>query len=285
LVKKSVTAGLAGAVSLAAVAAAAGVFSSTAGARGAAPLPTVKIALHGVAAVSISTTTLQSGAVSIVSTFSGKLPRNASPSVGIVRLNPGASIQQAAGAVIRSHGDINALTPYGALVVSAGAPSTVQTTLTPGNYVALNTSGNGPAPGFAPFTVATSSSPAALPAASATETAIEFAFRGPTVLRDGTIVRARNGGYLVHMVTLIGVRDAATGRTVMALLRAGKDKQAQKLAGHNFADLLGPASPGAVQQQVLHTAPGYYIEACFMDTQDHREHTQLGMERLVRVIR
>jgi hypothetical protein len=34
---------------------------------------------------------------------------------------------------------------------------------------------------------------------------------------------------------------------------------------------------------VLHAKPGYYVEACFMDTQDHREHTRLGMERPVRV--
>lgn len=47
--------------------------------------------------------------------------------------------------------------------------------------------------------------------------------------------------------------------------------------------LLGPASPGALQQEVLHAKPGYYIEACFMDTLDGREHTQLGMLRLIRV--
>ena len=31
--------------------------------------------------------------------------------------------------------------------------------------------------------------------------------------------------------------------------------------------MLGPASPGAMYQQVLHAVPGYYVEACFMDTQ------------------
>lgn len=265
------------------IAAVAGVTATRAGAHDVATLPTLNIALTGVAGVTVSSTTVQSGAVSVVSTFSGKLPRNDSPSVGIARLNPGATVQQAAGAVISHHGDLNALTPYASLVVSAEAPGTVQTTLTPGDYVALNTSGNGPTPSFAPFTVEASSSPAALPAASATETAVEFTFHGPTVLHNGTIVRARNGGYLVHMVILIGVRNAAVGHTIMDLLRAGKDRQAQRLAGPHFASLLGPASPGAVQQQVLHTAPGYYIEACFMDTQDHREHTQLGMERLIRV--
>ena len=85
------------------------------------------------------------------------------------------------------------------------------------------------------------------------------------------------------MIVLIGVRDAATGHQIMTLLRAGKDKQAEKLTSGPFVSLLDPASPGARQQQMLHTKPGYYIEACFMDTSDHREHTQIGMMRLVRV--
>ena len=55
------------------------------------------------------------------------------------------SFQEALGAVQSHHGDPNALTPFGSIVVSADAPSTVQTVLTPGNYVALNLTGNGPA--------------------------------------------------------------------------------------------------------------------------------------------
>ena len=194
------------------------------------------------------------------------------------------SVLQAVGAVQSAHGDINALTPYGSLFAdnSAGVPT--QTVLTPGNYVALNITGNGN-PGLAPFTVPQSSSPAALPNAAATETAIEFTFRGPTILHDGTIVRAQNGGYLVHMVIGIGVKNAATGRAVMALLRAGKDGKAMKLASRNFLGLAGPISPGGMQQAVLHAKPGYYVEACFMDTQDGREHTQLGMMRLIRVVK
>ena len=138
---------------------------------------------------------------------------------------------------------------------------------------------------MAPFTVTQSSSPAALPNAAATQTAIEFGFRGPTVLHDGTIVRAQNGGYLVHMVIAIGVKNATTGRQVMALLRAGKDGKAQKLSNRQFLGLAGPISPGGMQQAVLNAKPGYYVEACFMDTQDGREHTQLGMERLIRVVK
>ncbi len=42
---------------------------------------------------------------------------------------------------------------------------------------------------------------------------------------------------------------------------------------------------GAYQQQVIRNRPGYWVLACFMDTQDHREHTQLGMERVIRIVR
>jgi hypothetical protein len=257
-----------------------------AGAAGTSSLPTLNIALTGTTGVSVSGSEV-SGAVNVVSTFSGKAPSGPNsngPTWGLVRLNPGVSILQAAGAVQAAHGDINALTPYGSLFAdnSAGVPT--QTILTPGNYAALNITGNGN-PGIAPFTVTQSAAPAALPPARATETAIEFNFRGPTVLHNGTIVRAQNGGYLVHMVIGFGVKNPTVGREVMALLRAGKDGKAQKLTNRNFLNLAGPISPGGIQQAVLNAKPGYYIEACFMDTQDHREHTQLGMERLIRVVK
>lgn len=261
------------------------VLPAAAGAAGS--LPTLTVALNGTQGITVSGSTV-SGAVNVVSTFTGNAPSGPSsngPSFGLVRLNPGVSLQQAAGAVGSHHGDLNALTPYGTLFVSQGAPSSLQTTLTPGNYVALNSTGMGQ-PGFAQFTVTQSSSPAALPAASATETAIEFGFTGPAVLHNHTMVRAVNGGFLVHMIDLIGVRNARQGHVIMTLLKAGKDRQAMKLLGRNsaFVSLMGPGSPGAMQQEVLNTKPGYYVEACFMNTQDGREHTQVGMERLVRVV-
>ena len=251
-------------------------------------LPTLTVALKGITGVSVSGSEV-SGAVSITATFTGKAPPSGpnsnGPSFGIVHLRPGVTIQQAAGAVNAAGGDLNALTPYASLFVSAAAPATVQTVLTPGSYVALNDTGNGQ-PGFAPFTVTQSSSPAALPAAAATQTAIEFGFRGPAVLHDGTMVRAQNHGYLVHMIYLLRAPHEWTALQVMALLKAGEDNQAMQLLGPNsaFVGLLGPASPGAMQQQVLSAPPGYYVEACFMDTQDGREHTQLGMVRLVQIV-
>jgi hypothetical protein len=260
--------------------------ASGARATAASSLPTLNIALNGTKGVSVSGSAV-SGAVNVVSTFSGKAPSGPNsngPTWGLIRLNPGVSVQQAVAAVGSHHGDLNALTAYGSLFADDSAPGAAQTVLTPGNYVALNITGNGN-PGLAPFTVAQSSAPAALPKAAATETSIEFGFKGPKVLHDGTVVRAQNGGYLVHMIIGIGVKNRATGRKVMALLRAGKDGKAQRLASRNFLGLAGPISPGGLQQAVLNAKPGYYVEACFMDTQDGREHTQLGMERLIRVVK
>lgn len=158
--------------------------------------------------------------------------------------------------------------------------STAQTTLQPGLYVALDTSAGRPPFPLAVFTIAQAPAPAMLPPASATQTAIDLPFRGPN-----TVVRARNEGWLVHMITGIGVPYAATGKAVMALLRAGKDRQAQRLETHASFALALPISHGAVQQQVLKTDPGFYIEVCPMSTQDGRDHTQLGMLRLIRVVK
>jgi hypothetical protein len=247
------------------------------GASAASTLSTLNVAVTGKTGIKVSGSEV-SGAVNVTSTFSGK----GQGGYGLVRLNPGVSFPEALHAVQSHHGDPNALTPFASILVSSDAPGTVQTVLTPGTYVALNLTGNGPSKNVAQFTVTPSSSPAALPAAAATETSIEFGFKGPNVLHDGTIVRLVNGGYLVHMDVLIGAGSKPDAEKIAALLKAGKDHAAQKLAT-GFADLMEPASPGAMQQEVLNAKPGYYVQACFMDTQDGREHTQLGMERVIRI--
>ena len=257
-----------------------GAMALAGGATGASSLPTLSIALNGATGVSVSGSEV-SGAVNIVATFKGSVPRGSNgPSFALARLNPGATLGQAFAAAQAAHGDLNAIAPFGALLVSGG-PGTTQAVLTPGNWVALNVTGNGK-PGVEPFTVTQSSSPAALPAAKATETTIEFGFRGPTVLHRGTILREVNGGWLVHMDVFIGVKSKAAGRAAMALLRAGKDNKAGKYFTNAFFGS-GPVSHGGMQQSVVNAPAGYYVEACFMDTQDGREHTQVGMERLVKV--
>jgi hypothetical protein len=87
------------------------------------------------------------------------------------------------------------------------------------------------------------------------------------------------------MIVGLGVRNAATGKAVIALLRAGKDRKAQRLETRSSFTLALPISHGAVQQMPLETKPGYYVEACSMTAEDGREHTQLGMLRLIRVVK
>jgi hypothetical protein len=270
-------------LAVAGVAALTGALLAPVGASGATSLPTLNIAVNGTHGISVSGS-MVSGAVNIVSTFTGKPgPNGPGGDAGLFRLNDGVTAQQVLAAV-QHNPDPNAVDPYGSIVYDAMAPSSTQVVLAPGNYFALNLTGEGPG-GFTQFTVTKSSSPAALPAARTTQTAIEFGFRGPTVLHDGTIVRAQNAGYLVHMIDGIGVPSKAAGHKLMALLRAGKDRKAQRFSNGQFFGLAGPLSTGAAQQAVLHAKPGWYVEACFMDTQDGREHTQLGMERLVKVVK
>lgn len=270
--------------SLAAVLVAAAVGSSIAFGSEAArtsSLPTISVSMDG---KSISVTgDLQSGAVDVHSVIS-KTPFG-SPT--FVHLKDGVTEQQFLAVLKSSGNDIDQVAKVGEIVFGAeGARGTsdAQTVLPAGNYVALDTSKQNPPFPMSTFTVSQSAAPATLPAPAATVRTIEFAFRAPSTLRNGSIVRAVNDGWLVHMNEAIGVKNRATGEQVMKLLRAGKDKQAQKMASNAFFSLQSVVSHGAVQQQVLHAKPGYYVLACFMDTQDGREHTELGMLKLIRVI-
>jgi hypothetical protein len=264
----------------------AGLAGGVTAASAASSLPTLNVALTGQTGISVSGSEV-SGAVSVAATFTGK---GGPGSFALVRLNPNLPPQTAAQegfqAVQSHHGDLNALTATGSsLVASAQAPGTIQTVLQPGAYLALNVTGMGQ-PGVAMFNVTKSGSPAALPTASATQTAIEFGFRGPTTLHNHTIVQAQNGGYLVHMIDLMGVKSKADGRVALVGLKAGKGRRFfRPLSTGVFLSLLDPASPGALQQMVLNAKPGWYVEACFMNTLDGREHTQLGMERLVHIVK
>jgi hypothetical protein len=247
-------------------------------------LPVITLAMDG-KSVTVGGT-LVSGAVDIRSTVTGE--GNGSPT--LFRLNPGDTVQQVFAAVGSSN-DPNATQPYGSLVFSGNAPkgtSDLQTTLTPGNYAALdfgsmNGNSSGPPP-YATFTIAQATSEASLPTPGATVTAIDFRFQGPKSLKNGEIVRTTNHGYVVHMVDAIGVKSVSQANKLMALLRAGKDNQAQKLANNQFIALAGTVSPGAVVQQTVHAKAGVYVLACFMDTQDGREHTQLGMLRMIKIV-
>jgi plastocyanin len=241
-------------------------------------LPTLTLSLTGTA-ITVGGN-VQSGAVNITSTSTAK---EAEPT--IVRLNPGVTADQLLAAVAHIQ-DPNDVAAYGSIVFDADAPrgtTSAQTLLTPGDYLALDTQGDNPTKWpHAAFTVTAAAQPAALPAANATVRAMEFGFRSPKTLHVGQVVRFQNDGYLVHMIDAVKVRNTRDAKRVTALLRAGKDSKAEKLAV-GFASFMGPASHGAVQQLKLNAKPGIYVFACFMATQDHREHVQLGMLKTVRI--
>jgi hypothetical protein len=244
-------------------------------------LPTISLTT-GSSGIAVSGT-LQSGAVNLV--LSSTTGKASEPTV--VRLNAGVSVADII-AALPSIQDPNDVTPYGAIVVDAEAPkkgsTTLQTVLQPGTYFVLDTAGN-PAKGArGSFTIAASASPAALPKADATIRAIEFGFKAPKKLKAGSTVRVENDGWLVHMVAGLGVKNKQAARRLNAALVAGKNRAAQKLAT-GFVSFLDPASHGALQQFKLTAKPGYYVLACFMTTQDGREHTRLGMVKTIRVTR
>ncbi|MGI8430196.1 MAG: hypothetical protein ACR2OB_13060 [Solirubrobacteraceae bacterium] len=211
----------------------------------------------------------------------------------LVRLNDGVSYGQAFAQFKAIGHDPNAVRRVGATVFDATAPkgtTDVQVNLQPGNYIAVDVGGqhgSGPPSGPPPsttFTISPSAHPAALPAPAATVRAIEFAFRGAGTLRSGSMVRWRNDGYVVHMFFMIRTTRRFPAARVARLLRQGKDMQLPQSLFNTTAGA-GSLSWQAYQQQRLDLRPGTYVLACFMDTQDHREHTRLGMERIIKVVR
>jgi hypothetical protein len=259
------------------------VTSGSAAARGDAGLPVLTLKMNG-SSIKVGGKAV-SGAVTVRSTVSGERHGTAI----LVRLNKGVSQPQFLKVLKMAAKDPNAVQLVGAIAFDYTTPkgktTKIQTLLQPARYVALDVAGKGQ-PRFTMFTVTKSSQAALLPPATATTRAIEFGFRGSATLKDNTMIRAINDGWLVHMDDFLGVKSATAGRKVMALLRAGKPpKTARPYLNGSFFELFGPVSHDAVQQHVLKTKPGYYVEACFMTTQDGREHTQLGMERLVKVVK
>jgi hypothetical protein len=253
------------------------VFASTSVAGSSLPTLTLAVTPHTITVGG----QMVSGAVQIATTVSGEGGDNP----GLVLLKPGVTPQQF-GAVVAKLGDdtpVDAIDPYGTIVYNSGDAIKGKTTvgyadLPAGTYVALN-NGNG----HAVFTVTQSSAPAAMPRPGATVKAIEFGFRGADVLHEGELVRWYNTGYLVHMFDYGRVPSVAVAKKAEALLLAGKEQQAVKLtlAHGTFANFL---SSGQSQESVIDQPPGIYVIVCFMNTEDGRDHSQLGMFRTIRIV-
>jgi len=246
-------------------------------------LPKLTIAMNG-STISVGGA-LQSGGVNIVSTTTNE-PQGAPL---LFRVNPGVTAAQIQ-AFRNAHPGAGPddLAQFGAVVFNAAAGrgvSQVQTTLQPGNYGAVDqAAGNGTTNPLTTFTITPAASPAVLPTPQGTVSTIDFAFRGAAVLHDGELVRFINRGFVVHMVVAGQVRSMAAAHKVIKLLRANQNVPNSLVIGQVLT-FDGGLSPGAYQQMTITQHPGIWIVTCFMNTQDGREHAQLGMVRIIRILK
>ncbi len=259
---------------------------SSSAARGASTLPTFSLTVTH-SSITVGATP-QSGAVNVVSTASGVKEGG----ILLVWLKPGVTPEEVyAFLKTKGAGDANSANKFGAIVFDAeltsGKTREAQTTLQPGQYVALLNEGEAGAPTVhASFTVTAAKGPAAaLPAPQTTVKTIEFGFRGPATLKDGELVRFENEGFLVHMDFAIPVKSRSAAQRLVRLLKTGNERAAGKLFAGPPVGFAGPVSSGAYQQETITAKPGWYVQACFMDTQDKRSHTLLGMERVIRIVK
>jgi hypothetical protein len=255
-----------------------------AGSAQASTLPTVSIAVTKSSATVSGT--LESGGVNVVSTATGVKEA----SLIVFLLKPDVSVAEAEAFIKEKKikNDPNNTAKLGSIVfdveAEGGKKGEAQTTFQPGHYLLLVGEGEGEAKLRTNFTVTTSKAPVALPAPQATIRSIEFGFRGPSTLHDGELVRFENEGFLVHMDFIAPVKSHKAAKQVVKDLLAGKEKGIEKLIiGQPFG--AGPLSHEAFQQTTITAKPGWYVEVCFMQTQDGRSHTRLGMERIVKIVK
>ena len=249
-----------------------------------AALPTLTLTLTKTS-ITVGGST-QSGAVNIISTGTGVKEASAI----LFLLKPGDTVAEVEAALKGGAGkDPNVAMKYGSVVfdaeVTSGHTNEAQTNLVPGNYVALGGAGEGGPKLKEPFTVTASKSPAVLPTPEATIRSIEFGFRGPTVLHDGELVRFENEGFLVHMDIAFPAKNKADAKKIVKDLLTGKEKGIEKLVSSEPFGFAGPISHEAFQQETITAKPGWYVQACFMETQDGRVHTRLGMERIIKIVK
>jgi hypothetical protein len=121
------------------------------------------------------------------------------------------------------------------------------------------------------------------PPGAAIEKTIDFSFTGPRTLQRGELVRFENEGYLAHMNLAFPAMGRRVAEKLRRALKLGHEKVAEKLVSGPPVNFAGPLSTGGIQQQIITAAPGWYVQVCFMDTQDHRPHSRLGTERLIRI--
>jgi hypothetical protein len=249
----------------------------------ASTLPVVSIAITPTSATVGGT--LESGGVNVVSTDTGVKEA----AVIVFLLKPGVSVAEAETFVKEKKvkGDPNNTSKLGSIVfdteANPGQHGEVQTNLQAGQYILRVGAGEGEAKLRTSFTVTAAKSPATLPTPEAKIRSIEFGFRGPSTLHDGELVGFKNEGFLVHMDVAAPVKNMKAAKQAIKDLLAGKEKAFGKLIVGQPVTFAGPVSNGAYQQETISAQPGVYVEVCFMQTQDGRDHTLLGMERIIKI--
>ena len=263
----------------------AGLLSLGASSEAASTLPTLTVA--------ITPTTItvagaeQSGAVNVVTTATG----TKEGSTTLILLKPGVTLAEAEALLSsnKASSDPNTVSKVGSIVFDTESPkgvSEAQTALVAGTYLALNPEGSKSSKwAHSSFTVTASAAPVALPTPAAVVKAIDFNFRGASTLHDGTTVGFENEGYVVHMILGFPVKSKKTAALVIKGLKTGKEKSLEKLIVGPPVGFAGPLSQGGYQQETVNAKPGYYVLVCFMDTEDGREHSLLGMEKVIKIVK
>jgi hypothetical protein len=118
---------------------------------------------------------------------------------------------------------------------------------------------------------------------AATIAAIEFGLRGPGTLHNGELVRFANHGFLVHMLAAAAARPPRARPRSRSCSGPARTARPTAWPPGSFVAFAGPLSHDAAQQLTVRARPGWWVLACFMNTQDGREHTQLGMERVIHI--
>jgi hypothetical protein len=260
-----------------------GALVSATAANAASTLPKLNIAINATSATVPAS--VESGGTNVVIADTGVKEA----SVILLLLKPGVTLAEAESfaASKKASGEPNNSVKVGSLVFDAeaspGKTAEAQSNLQPGTYVVLVGQGEKPVVVRGHFTVTPAKAPQPLPKAAATIRSIEFGFTGPTTIHDGELVAFENEGFLVHMNIGLPVKNMGAARALVKDLRAGNEKAGFKLVAGPPVGFAGPMSHEAMMEETITAKPGVYVEACFMDTQDHRQHTQLGMERIIRV--
>ncbi len=251
----------------------------------AATLPTMSIAVTATSATVTGAPTT-AGAINVVVSDKGLKEGSAI----LFRLAPGKTVADAEQFLKekKAERDPNNTVELGAIVFDAEAESGVtneaQTDLQPGTYLVLIGGSKGEPALRDTFTIGAGGAAAlVLAAPQATERTIDFGFKGPTTLHDGELVRFENEGFVVHMNIAFPVKNMKSAKKAVKLLRAGNERAVGKLIAGAPVGFYGPLSHGAAMQETITAKPGIYVQVCFMETQDGRDHALLGMERIIKI--